>query len=964
MRSFKKPTQHQIDRAVQRMRSPEFAAYFLSRLENPEWVIPLKEKGLFASPPPPVAVEGGGATFAHWPASKYLAQMAKHVPSEVASVFGDIETNNVFVVGDMVDAALAMPADMAVTLVPVISRAAHAGTLWIHFKDASELCVHLAEGGEVSGAIKLAEALFTPRFEQGQEQLSQRDQFWYRAGLKEVVPALVVREPMGFLPKLCDWLKLAVDATKRVDRDSGADHSYWWRPAIEQHAQNRRDDFAGDMVGFVRSGFERAIRDGAVSLHDALEMIGRNSYLIFKRLRLHLINEFAEQNTDLARQVMMDQKLFDDHHYRHEYAVLVGRRLDLLTPEERDTWYGWVDSGPDMSDFNETPTERLGREPTVQDCQNRRECWQFKKLHCVRKHLEGNRRAFYEGMLAKHGEPELAEFSTYMSGGAWGTISPMTLADLTALTFAEAVEKVSAWKPQERRFIGPDTEGLADTFREYVATDPEAFSPHAETLIGRPAIYVRVYITQMAEAVKARHQLDISALLKLCRWVLKRPVEERTTIQEEGGALVDSNWQWTRDEISRFIKNICEAKVDDTPKYRMEGLREEIWHVVDTLSRDPSQSNIVHDTSKDDPRIQDYLTLGINSPRGKAVEAGLEYARWVANHIKRVEGEREVVAGGFEPIPEVREMLEWHIAQENRSFEALTIIGLHLGLIYWIDNEWLATNADRLFYLQGVTESPSLPHGWAAWNSFLVWVRPHIEFYRLFKKQFAYAVAQSTQIELAEQSREQPMNHLGEHLITLFGRGQLGLDDDECLLRRFLSDTNPDIRRHAISFVGRSAQDEEKLPEDILVRFKELWELYWTGPGKQDTKEKPDAWLFGMWFSSGQFPVEWALEQLESFVEVTPTPEPDHLVVVQLARIASADISRTARILDRMVRGDPEGWRIHGWLESARQILEIAMESGGDAKTQAEQTIDYLGRRGHTSFGELLNPENVTESRS
>ena len=50
MPSFKTPTQQQVDTAVQRMRSPEFAAYFLSRLENPKWIPPLRENGLFASP--------------------------------------------------------------------------------------------------------------------------------------------------------------------------------------------------------------------------------------------------------------------------------------------------------------------------------------------------------------------------------------------------------------------------------------------------------------------------------------------------------------------------------------------------------------------------------------------------------------------------------------------------------------------------------------------------------------------------------------------------------------------------------------------------------------------------------------------------------------------------------------------------------------------------------------------------
>ena len=91
-----------------------------------------------------------------------------------------------------------------------------------------------------------------------------------------------------------------------------------------------------------------------MSLEEAIEIVDGYRHLIFKRIRLHLINEFAEGNGALARRVIMDRDLFDDYEYKHEYAMLVGRRLGLLTPEERDTWFGWIDAGPDMSDFDES----------------------------------------------------------------------------------------------------------------------------------------------------------------------------------------------------------------------------------------------------------------------------------------------------------------------------------------------------------------------------------------------------------------------------------------------------------------------------------------------------------------------------------------------------------------------------------------------------------------------------------
>src|SRR5262249_29198057 len=149
-------------------------------------------------------------------------------------------------------------------------------------------------------------------------------------------------------------------------------------------------------------------------------------------------------------------------------------------------------------------------------------------------------------------------------------------------------------------------------------------------------------------------------------------------------------------------ENVCKSQSTEGPTYALNGFRQRIWHLIATLCHDPTDSYIVHDASKENPRLRDYLDLAINSPRGKAVEAGLEYARWVAKSIKQTEGNQEVVPGGFNAMPEVREMLEWQIASENRCFETLAIIGSRMGLLYWLDKEWLAENAERCFSLKDI----------------------------------------------------------------------------------------------------------------------------------------------------------------------------------------------------------------------------------------------------------------------
>jgi len=530
----------------------------------------------------------------------------------------------------------------------------------------------------------------------------------------------------------------------------------------------------------------------------------------------------------------------------------------------------------------------------------------------------------------------------------------VTVDQLMVMPFEQAVHMVSSWRPEGSRWTDHSIEGLAATFERYVASNPADFSVKARSLIAKPAIFVRAFIGRMREAMNTGGKIDLPAVLDLCEWVVGRPVEERTTARQVHESLVDESWQWTREEISRFLEGICGAESEGSPLYPLSGLRERLWNVIGSMCHDRSESYIVRDISTDDAPFRDYLDHAINSPRGKALAAAFEYARWVANHLKQTKDHKEIIPGGFEAMREVREMLEWQIMPENRSIEAMALIGSQVPLIHWIDAKWLAENADRLFSLAAIEQPPPSLDGWAAWNAFLVWVGPHIEFYRLLKPQFIYSIEQAAKVVIAGDSREHPMVRLGEHLMVIYGRGQLGLDDDNGLLRRFLDNASPEIRRRAIEFIGHSLADDNDVPPEVIERFQTLWDVYWAGSGKNDSLEAPDAWSFGGWFSCGKFPNTWALDRLEQFVDVNPVVEPNHRTAERLGNLLDVDVAKSLRILDKVIRCDRERWRVEDWLESAKRIIERGLLGSEESKSLALALIDLLGRRGYMEFGQLL----------
>jgi Tn3 transposase DDE domain len=246
MKSWKKPTREQIERAVLLLTQGEQHRYFFDHLQNPEWLIPLKEKGYFSLPPAPIPDDvGPGFMLPIWPESRYLARMAKLAPETVAQILRSIpETENVRVHGDFVEAILAMPAKLAATFVPEVIK-------WINAR------------------FRL---LFPERF---------------GALLGHLAAA-----PMQTLTLLCDLLDQAIRLSQRDDKEGEPDdYSYIWRPAIEQ-PRHVVDNVRGMLVSAVCSAAERSARQDPTGTTGIISGLENRGWRIFHRIALHILQHW------------------------------------------------------------------------------------------------------------------------------------------------------------------------------------------------------------------------------------------------------------------------------------------------------------------------------------------------------------------------------------------------------------------------------------------------------------------------------------------------------------------------------------------------------------------------------------------------------------------------------------------------------------------------------------------------
>lgn len=931
---------------------------FFLNLEDPAWISLLNKARLFEEPPQAEETADESIRVQQWPQSQYLARMASKAPEEVANILSAVETDNWTIARDIIRAAKEMPAKYEAKLAPKIANFVVELKLFHELQDVGEIIAKLATGKEVDAAIQLVGDAYGVALRDPTSRRNQADYGYLEAMHKSIIPSLIPVRASELVHLLVTWLLLAVESENKRGA-GGDDYSYVWRPAIEDHEQNKDYNFAAKFITCVRDAISLAIKGGKLSLDEAIQILKiEEDSVVLKRLRLHFIANFADQDQELACQTMLNRDLFHSYQLKHEYAQLMGKCFPLLDKNQKDEWLSWIDAGPEAVNpdyFDPSDDE------ATQKIQ--REYWQFKKYDWINEYLTGNRAEFYQRMLEEKGKPELADFSVYSGGGRWGSESPFTIEKLKEMEFEAAVTKVTEWCEDEKRSIDqPDYEGLTSTFRQYVASDPITFSEKAALLINKQNIYVRAYVRSMEEAVKAGKLIDLRSVFELCNWVISRPIDEKTSPAKETSPILVKDWEWSRNSISDLMRAVCQAKDGEEKRIYSIDLRKGIWDTIESLSNDPIESNVIKEDAEKDPRITDWPMLALNSPRGCALHAVFDYADWVADHIVEDRKNQKQFPEGFEKLEEVRDLLDEQLTRTDDYFTGRAIFGWRLGLLWWLDKKWLKDNADKIFDLETFEEDPSTAYGWAAWTTFLYACRPHVEFYKILKEQFSYAVDQARTIEPTQNDRERPFDNLGEHLIVLLGRGDLGKDPEKAwnadngIVKRLVTKSHPSVRSHAMAFIGNTMPKEEgdEVPSDAIERFRYLWGQYWEAIGKKDAEQNPNSYVFGQWFSSGAFGDQWSIEQLEKFVTAAPKADPDHMIMQQLAKTCSTDPLRSAHIVGMMVDGDNEGWRVPSWKQEAMNILTVAMKAGGDSKTEAEQVIDRLGRRGFLEFGELL----------
>ncbi len=955
MRSWAQPTADDISRVQALAARPENRAYFFDRLENPLWVVPLADAGFFADPPAPVpAGEPGYVRFPPWPEGRYLARVASSAAEPVAAVLRGVpRSENPTVTRHVLEAVGALD-DPGLRAVSARIGNWLEGPFVVHFADeAVAVVVRLFQIGEVDAGLaataillavqpdpRLAEkaAIADAPLRQHPEAAARMSDWHYERVLERLVVAVVDGADMDGLRLLASLLDDGLRLSRWAD-EAPNDFSYIWRPAIEEHAQNSDSGITNALVSATRdAGLQLAARseDDLIAVVRELEA----GSLLHRRIALYVL-ALSGGAASLVSESIGNRSLFDEHRVKHEFALLLKRRLRDADDGTQARLLSWIAEGPDLDFYRRRREEFDGSPPSDADVQRYARTWRRDWLSFVAEYLTGEEAVQFGELVAELGEPEHPDFVSWSSSWS-GPESPLSRDELLGRQVDDVIEYLRSWRPDDDSgwHFGPSMEGLGRIFAEVVKERAADYAAVADRLVGLDPTYVRSFFSGLDNALRDGGAFAWDRPLALAGFVVDQSFEGDEEVPDRDR---DPGWRWSRREVGSILRSGFADREHRIP-FR---LRQDAWRIVSRLASDPNPSPDHEQRYGGDN--MDPLTLSINTNRGTAMHAVVEYALWTRREL---EAAGQDISVGFDAMPEVRDVLETHLDPAiDPSLAVRSVYGRWLPWLLLLDQPWVVSHLASI-----VPAAPQLSAlRDAVWSTYISWCPPYDSAFRVLRAQYDAAIqGVPTAAAAGTFGRESVDAKLAEHLVTFFWRGVADL----ALLDEFFDRADDELASDVMEFVGRALHNTEgEVADSIRERIQELWDRRLAVAEADGDAHKLEARAFGMSFASAKLDHEWALPRLERAVSIAGAPHLGHWVAERLVEVAASEPAAVTRIFVSMLAHPENEWDHFGWRDEARAIVSRVAEVDDPAVTEScAAIVDFYVRRGELDFRELLAP--------
>ncbi len=918
------PTPEHLSILAKVIVQPQHRKYFFERCDNQNWLEPLRDVGAFNAPQEPLR-EGGYIRFVGWPESQYLLKVAEQKPEVVFDIVKNLNSDNQSVLDDFVSMALKSPADVAVKYVDLICK-----NKWIQNSynlllpdKVAELMEKLAKEGKVKEALKLANVLLDTKVDKpatddeegpmrfiGRDAKPYFDEWRFGEIIKEKTVELAKVDPKGLFAVLTSKLRQALELEDRIDKsdDTYYEYSHIWRPNLRS-SRHSRDDAKDTLLDGVIKLIEEN-KDNHEVMRDFVTILKSHPWALFRRIELwtYILNPkpFPKE----IEEILTERKVTISYNLRREYLPLLRLQFGNLSPEAKDSILKVIEEGPEFKK-NDTLTE--------EEFERVKSDWKGLYLRAIGENLPVKEADEYQGIVKEYGEPTDHDGEMVMWDGGK---SPISSEDLARLDAKETLQYFVDYKIPDDPFGRHSTGGLGMIFAELVAQNPEKYVAVLGLLFEkkiRPIFFYHL-VHGLKESLRKDKCFAWEEVIELLYRVV---VKDETDVSPAND---EQDWKSVRLAIADFLgealgKNSCEVPIN---------FQDRVWEIITNLAEDPDPTTEYE--KRDSEGGLDPMTLAINTVRGEAMHAVVNFGLWTARNLSDKTIENKMT-------PAMQELLDRHLdSTQDPSLAIRSVYGWRVPNFSYLNGAWLEENKHKIF------DKNSPEYLWAAWEGYLA-NNVIKEVFTILKEQYKDFVPYLGTAEKKGYRAADVDQRFAQHAAIVYTNEP----EHDDFTEHFFRNAPAQQRSEAINFIGRvilrqleSFEDKESVKE----RLGRLWDARIALPKERiDAEEIRE---FGWWFKVSPFPKKETLERtIKTLQLIDGVIDVPYEIAEELKSYAMEFPVETTTTLDLIARAERDTYEHLYKKEEYREVIKMVKATeNAEAIKITNDLIHYLGSIG------------------
>lgn len=710
------------------------------------------------------------------------------------------------------------------------------------------------------------------------------------------------------------------------------DSSEVWAPRLDQQTRPYSDP-KGDLIRALTFACERVYERGDMSEIQELDRHLRNArWYLFDRVRYHLYGKHPTIAQQWIRDEIMNYGGYAEDTYGFEFQRMVRAAAEhfrgtfIPSAELRQVFETIIDA-PDKEKYRQFMGDRF----TEEGYRRRQEYFQLRQFRPFASLLFGEYAERYSALIRAGGELSDEDFIRFGVGESktGASRSPKSVHDLATLNDDELISFLNEWedvgRDSEHWWVDIDFTGLATAFRQLITDNPTRFVGWGERwrMLQRP-IYIRYALETAANRIK-QHAAEVPVWLALADWTMRQTDSSREDNHKPSEVSREHpDWNSARRQVVDFVAACVGKEVNIAIEWKSR--------LLALLSAACAAPDYYLDSDLAIITPRDYLTDAINTTRGRALEALLQYGAW----LRRDQADADV--------SDVFQILESRFGEKPPLAVAEhALLGAHFHQLYGLSALSATDAAPKIFPQQSTSR-------WAGGlAAYLRFNRAHPAVFEIFKPHFAFALDNVRLLQDETNPRNDSLAAFGQHLLDYYLLGFVDLDGGDSLLKKFYAKTKSEQWAGLFDHLGRLLSKTSVLKTRVSERVKAFFEARLLVGDAKELKE------FTFWLKAECLEPEWRIDAFRRTLPVAKgRRHATSMVTDDLAKLITIAPDPVVQCFAELTEGLATESYFYLRPEGVKIILKAGLASANlETQQAAKFARDNLLKAGRTEYRDL-----------